>query len=51
MARLPSGGMFLEFPTLTNRTYTVEYSSRHLVFELAGGAAAHGDAGKLHGLD
>lgn len=27
MARLPSGGVFLEFPTLTNRAFTVEYSS------------------------
>jgi len=27
MARLPSGGMFLEFPTLTNQAFTVEYSS------------------------
>ena len=27
MARLPSGGVFLEFPSLTNRAFTVEYSS------------------------
>jgi len=25
MVRLPSGGILLEFPSLTNRTYTVEY--------------------------
>ena len=25
--QMPSGGMLLEFPTVTNRTYTVEYSS------------------------
>jgi hypothetical protein len=30
MARLPSGGIFLEFPSLTNRAYTVEYSSNLL---------------------
>lgn len=27
MALMPSGGIFLEFPTLTNRSFTVEYSS------------------------
>ncbi len=27
IARMPSGGIFLEFPTLTNRSFTVEYSS------------------------
>jgi hypothetical protein len=30
IAQLPSGGMFLEFPTLTNRAFTVEYSSNLL---------------------
>ena len=28
--QMPSGGMLLEFPTVTNRTYTVEYSSNLL---------------------
>jgi uncharacterized repeat protein (TIGR01451 family) len=28
--QMPSGGMLLEFPTITNRTYTVEYSSNLL---------------------
>ena len=28
--QMPSGGMLLEFPTLMNRTYTVEYSSNLL---------------------
>jgi uncharacterized repeat protein (TIGR01451 family) len=27
LARLPSGGMLIAFPSLTNRTYTVEYTS------------------------
>lgn len=30
IARLSSGGMFLEFPTLTNRAFTVEYTSNLL---------------------
>ena len=28
--RMPSGGMLLEFPTLSNRTYTVEYTTNLL---------------------
>jgi len=30
MVRLPSGGILLEFPSLTNRTYTVEYTTNLL---------------------
>jgi hypothetical protein len=30
LIKLPSGGMLLAFPSLTNRTYTVEYTTNLL---------------------